>query len=501
MNFMGGSIFDIEKLFEVALAFSRATSFDDLLGVILAKMMEVTNSDAGALYTLEDNALHFRIIKNNTLGIFQSAEDTISLPSITLSEDKVEHISAFVAMNNEAVVIDDVYDISNCAFSGPKEYDKITGYKTRSVLVMPLSINWNEKAEVLGVIQLINAIDSETREVIPFGDIHNPPVIPALANLAASALANSLHLKEIQVLFNSFATVMTQTIDKRSSYGRNHSLRVAHLCGAFSQYLRKRFPEDHNYHFNKRREEELFMAAMLHDIGKIVTPINIMDKRDRLGYRFPALQYRFEIKKHQIENDMLKGVITENAGIVELKQVKNAMQFIEFASTETLLTDKDVAEVEKLAKLTYIDSNGVQTPILEQDDVDALSIRQGTLTDKERKIMQEHVIVTGKLLEDITFSKGYANAPKWASGHHEFLDGTGYPNGLDASEISLETSIITVMDIFEALTAENRPYKKGFSIEKSLTILFEMAESGKLSKDMVELFAESQVWKVIIDEL
>jgi HD-GYP domain-containing protein (c-di-GMP phosphodiesterase class II) len=489
------TVYGIDKITEMVLAFNSETRYEKLLNIILTKMMELTCSDAGTLYIVEDGALHFRILKNNTLNIFQNEEDEIDLPPVPLNEEtRHVNVCANAAMNNEIVIIDDVYTSNMFNFSGPKNYDKITGYLTRSMLALPLSTCRDGKQEVLGVMQLLNATDPETGKSSKYNDIFNPPVLPALANIAANTLANLVHLGEIRMLFRSFAETMARTIDERSSYSSNHTINMARLCEKFAKYLSTRFPEG-NLFFNEKRLEELTMSAILHDIGKIVTPVSIMDKSDRLGEKLTAVRYRFEIKKLQTENDMFKGVITKSEFMSQLKVIEDAKQLVETVVAPSALTEQQIVAVQNLSKLTYRNAEGKSVPLFDPEDIDALSVRYGTLTKDERQIMQEHATVTGRILDSAAFSKYYANVYKWAQSHHELLDGTGYPAGIKGESVPIEVCILTIMDIFEALTANDRPYRKAIPPEEAIETLQEMAKSGKLHSEMVELFRESRVWE------
>ena len=488
------SFYDMKKIFDVVLAFSSEKKYGSLLNVILTKMMDITRSDAGTLYILEDEKLHFRIVKNKTLKISQSVEETSYLPPVVLNRDCIENVSAYAAIKGEVVTIDDVYEDSRFNFAGPKHYDEITGYRTRSMLVLPLCSFWNEKTEVLGVIQLMNATDTSGKSV-PYGELYDPSVILALANVASNTLANHIYHNEIRMLFHSFVSVMANAIDERSSFSSNHQNNVAGLCDAFALYLKKRFPEGQRYHFDDDHLEELSMAAILHDIGKIVTPPNIMDKADRLGERFPGVRYRFEIKKVQLENEMLRGDISQEEYSTLAEDLKGSLELIEQAAVAGFLNDEIFEKVKNLAKLTYKNALGDTVPLLDSRDMECLSVRRGTITDDERAIMQEHAAVTGRLLHNVAFSKYFKNVPDWACNHHEFLDGSGYPKGLKEADLPIEVNMITIIDIFEALTASDRPYKKAVPVEKSLNILREMVNEGKLHGELVELFAESKVWE------
>jgi len=495
---------NIEKIIDVVLSFGSETRYSMLLDIILTKMIEITHSDAGTLYILEDNCLHFGIIKNASLNIYQSSglvcinapeNGTINFPPIPLDKNSIDNISAYAAINNEIVSIDDVYTSQRFNFSGPKKYDKLTGYHTQSMLVLPLSIPIdNQGHHVLGVIQLINAKDPETGEVVPYTNIDNPPIIPSLSKIASNTLGNLLHMQEIREMFRSFIAMLTQAIDERSAYNNLHTQNVAWYCNTFTKYLSTKFEPNQPLYFDESRIERITIAALLHDIGKIVTPLEIMDKSDRLGQRHAGLLYRFEIKRLQLENDMLKGLINTQVFEAETAKINNAISTVETINTLNVLDDEHLSQVKELGKLAYRNEDGATVPLLEGEDITMLSIRKGTLTDKERAVMQGHVIATGKLLDKISSWKYYGNIPELTRNHHELLDGSGYPRGLKENEIDTETCIITIADIFEALTAHDRPYKKAVPVEKALTILTDMAEQGKLHKELVALFIESKLW-------
>ena len=499
---------DIERILDVVLAFGSETRYENLLGIILTKMMEITNSDAGTLYIVEDGKLHFRIIRNVSLNIYKSSglmrtkphdeteADEINLPPIVLDKNNIDNVSAYAAINNEIVAIDDVYESQRFNFSGPKNYDKMTGYRTRSMLALPLTVSLEAlDPNVLGVIQLINAKNRESGEVVPFGNIYDLPLIPALSQMASNSLGNLIHLREVRLLFRSFVAVLTQAIDERSTYNNYHTQNVSWYCNAFAKYLSKRFEPGHPFYFDSNRKDRITIAALLHDIGKIITPLYIMDKSDRLGPRLEAVRYRFEIKRLQLENDMLSGLISTKDFEAEASEIAESLEFIESVNKQSFLGDEQHAQVQTLAKLVYKNKLGETVPLLDDEDIEFLSIRKGTLSNDERVIMQDHVALTGRLLDQITSWKYYRDVPEWARNHHEFLDGSGYPRGLKGDELSIETCIITIVDIFEALTASDRPYKKAMPIDKSLKILDEMAEEGKLHKELVNLFTESKVWQ------
>ena len=490
------NISDLESVLRVVLAFNSVSNHTVLLDTILTNMMEITNSDAGTLYLLEDKALHFRILKNKTLGINEVYDEkTAILPSINLDAKNIQNISAYTAIKNEVVLIDDVYSNKSFDFTGTKKYDWLTGYSTKSMFVFPICAQHEHGEEVLGVLQLINPIDPVTGKVGNYSDVNNKSLVLALTKISASTLANVAHVGELQGFLRAFATTLTQAIDERSRYTGSHTQNVAQYCESFVKHLGRMFPEGHALHFDPYHVESITMAALLHDIGKIVIPVNVMDKSDRLSDKLDAILYRFGLKKLQIEIEFLKNKITRAEFDISLKNLKDVQALIEQVNAISYLTEEHLRKIIAISDLEYVSIAGKTCKLLDAEDVEALSIKRGTLTIDERKMMEEHVEITSRLLERIPFSKYYVDVPLWAGAHHELLDGSGYPKGLKGAEIPIETCIITIMDIFDALIDQNRPYKDGVPLDKALDILQDMANDGKLHKELVRLFIESKIWE------
>ena len=489
--------YDIEKILEIILAFNGVSDRTVLLSIILTNMMEITGSDAGTVYTIENGKLHFRILQNKTLGIFQSSEkEEISLPPISLDERNIKNISAYCAINNEAVIIDDVYTRNTLFnFDGPKKYDELTGYRTKAMVVLPICTQRDEENEVLGVIQMMNPIHPQTGEIDSYGDINDSTILPALTKVAANTLSNLTQVKEMQLFLRSFAIAMTQAIDERSHYNSSHTKNVAMYCERFAKYLSNRFPKGHHFYFDKLHAESLTLAALLHDVGKVITPLDIMDKANRLGNRLESVRYRFDLKKAQLEIEYLKNQITPTEYEQTLNELDVAMEFVEQVNTISFLDGKYFPDILALKNMTFKNRAGYTERLLSPEEIEALSVIKGTLTAGERRIMEEHVEITNRILAEIPFWKYYADVPEWAGCHHEFLDGTGYPKGLVGDEIPMEACIISIMDIFDALIATDRPYKKGVPVEKALEILQDMVKEGKLHKELVALFSESKIWE------
>jgi len=483
---------DLNKLFEIILAFNSETSYFGLLEAILSKLMGLTNADAGTLYIADGNLLRFKIMRNNTLGTYQSAYETINLPPVLLDEKNIENVSAYCAINNEVISVDDVYYSDRFNFSGPKKYDQITGYRTGSMLVLPLSTT---EGDVIGVLQLMNSIDGETGTFTSFEGLCDLSILQALANISANALSNIIYAKEIEDLFSSFVRVITAAIDERSSYTTNHTQNVAMYCERQTDYMRTIYPEGHPFHFNDKEKQQLIMAAFLHDMGKLITPLEVMDKADRLSARREVILLRFALRRSQLETAYAKGELSAEAYEAEIQALNDARTLSESANVANFLPPETLEKVRSLAQITYRDDIGADVPIFDDNDMDAITVQKGTLTDSERFTMQEHVVITGRLLDQMGFDKHYTQVPFWARSHHEFLDGTGYPLGLTDKGLCPQIFVLTIADIFDALAANDRPYKKAIPTDKALGILRQMADEGKLHMELVERFSESMDWR------
>lgn len=491
---------ELQTVLDIILSFRDQTDTDNLLDAILIKLMELTSSDAGTVYVREDNELRFAVLRNHTLG-FLSKGSEVNLPPIDLSAVPIETVAAYTAVYNKVVSIDDVYHEKGFNFEGTKKYDKLVGYRTKSMLAIPLFAaagpHNNFKAEVVGVVQLINK-QNEAGEIISFGSEEANTLSVSLAHLVSSFLVTHVYLKELKILFKSIVSMMSLALDERSIYNTRHTQNVTRYVANFSSWLSQRFEPEHPYYFHESRRDQLIMAALVHDIGKMLTPIEVMNKETKLGKSLEDIIYRFHFKFLQLENQHLRGEIDEATYHRELDIHRATLEKVKVYNGQGYMDEAATQDIQRFAKLTYIDMSGQVAPLLNETEIDMLGITRGTLTDAERQIMNEHVVHTAKLLGKITVWRYFSEIPKWASDHHELLDGSGYPQGLSGDEIAIETRMITISDIFDALTASDRPYKKALSIEKSLQILTDMATENKLDEELVALFIESESWLDVV---
>lgn len=314
-----------------------------------------------------------------------------------------------------------------------------------------------------------------------------------IAHITAIAEINEKHFAETKELFNSFVKVMTAAIDERTPYNANHSIKVAGYTGQFIRYLREKYELGSPYHMDENREQQLVMAAYLHDVGKIVTPLEVMDKASRLGSRLPAVMDKFAIKKMFDRVQFLSGKISETEYNAGVENINDTLAFVERVNTAGFLPDEDIERVKALKQITYIDDSDNTVSVFDDSDIVSLSTRKGTLTDAERGIMEEHANVTERLLGNMKFPGELEHVPAWAKSHHEFIDGTGYPHKIAAEQVSIEVRILTMMDIYDALTARDRPYKRAMPHDGAVKILRAMVDEGKLDGELVRLFIESEI--------
>jgi HD-GYP domain-containing protein (c-di-GMP phosphodiesterase class II) len=495
----------VEDILNIGIALSMEKDRNRVLEMIVTEARRITRADGGTLYLCDGKYLTFKIIQNETMQVFKGGKgEPIDLPPVPMSRDNV---SSYVALTKQIVNIADVYYAEGFDFSGPKKYDQITGYRTASMLVTPLE---NHVGEVIGVLQLINAQD-DAGNPVPFADYYEK-VISCLSSQAAISITNTQLVADIEKLFNSFVEVMATAIDSRTPYNANHTRRVALLAGQLARavdetnegpWANETFPEE--------RITQLVMAGWLHDIGKIATPLAVMNKATRLEGRIELVMQRLDFIHSSLYSRYLEkkmGLLStarsneldllEKEWLESQAQVERARQLILRVDNPATFVDEEILkELKQIASLTYVDLHGQELPWLSNDELQALSVVKGTLTAEERRIMENHVLVTQRMLEKIPFTGKLAKVPYFASIHHEHLNGNGYPLGLKDRDIPLEGRILALVDVFDALTASDRPYKKEMPLEQALKILRFMVQDGELDGPLLDIFIRAKVWEQI----
>ncbi len=460
-----------------------------LLTNILENAMDIARCDAGTLYLLADDGLHFCRMVTRSQGVRQGGHDApISLPPVPLEE---KYVAAWVALHNKTISIANVHTDRHFDFTGSLRYDSMTGFHTQSMLVVPMA---NDRGELIGVTQLINAMD-ERGNVIPF-ESEIELLISAISSQAAISITNMQYAEQITALLDSLVGTLSTAIDERSHYNANHTRNMVRVGEKFLDWLEK---TNNPHAFDEDRRRTFLMSVWLHDIGKLTVPLEVMDKDSRLGPAYEKVVERLRVIGLLDRIALLEGRIDEAECTRRTNERADILAFIDRINRVGFLPDEDLARVDELAKLTFLDENGVEHPLLTDEEHVCLQVRKGTLTDAERSVMQSHVVVTGRILNQMTFPKIYSQVPKWAASHHELLNGKGYPNHLSGDEIPFEVRLLTVLDVFEALTARDRPYKPPMPLEKALGILHIMAEKeGSIDGELLAAFEESKAWEGII---
>ena len=482
---------DLNTILDIGISLSSEKDLNRLLEKILSKVMELVHCDAGTLYLLDNDVLKFKIMRNDTMKTYEGGDGKDpKLPPVKLSR---ENVCSFSLLEGRTVCIADVRNCAEYDFSGPIRYDSMTGYRTRSMLVVPMMDRVGEK---LGVVQLINAMD-ENNEVCEFSEelIH---VVESIASQAAITIQNVMYIEDIRGLFDSLVKVMSSAIDARTPYNGAHTRHMAEYGERFIDYLNKIYKKDNGeIRFRPEHRDALLMSIWLHDIGKIVIPLEVMNKEKRLSkLQELTLKNRLERIHFLTEIRRLRGECNDEEARKIEKQLLEVGKLTEDINRSDFLNEEKLKALNAAVTLTYIEEDGTEKPWISKEEKEVLSIRKGTLTDEERKVMESHVVVTDEFLSKIKFSDRLSSVREWAASHHEFINGSGYPKGLSGDQIPIETRIITILDIFDALVATDRPYKKGMQIDTALSILKKMADTeGKLDPELTQLFVESRCWE------
>ena len=476
----------LQEVLETGIELTRQRDSARLLDTILTKSMAIANCDGGTLYVLRDGALHFKIMKTLSMGVDRGGSgEELDIPPVPM---RASNVSAWAALNARAVSIDDVYDEHvGFDFSGPRRFDEQTGYRTRSVLAVPLT---DSSGAVLGVMQLINAQD-ERGQLCSFAP-ERMRLLQALASQAAVTMRQMAYIEEIRAQMWSFTGAMAAAIDQRTPYNGSHTRKVARYAELIARRLDAlaESGQPGGEPFGRERTDQLVMAALLHDIGKMVIPTAVMDKPTRLGTQLPAVLARLEMLQDKQRLAFYEGRLQAGELDEALSALERARQLVEELNTAGFVPAERADELRCVGKREFW-AGGERVPCLEPQAVELLCIAKGTLSPQERAVMEGHVEMTHRILAEVRFNEDFAQAPVFAAQHHEFLDGSGYPLGLCADELPLESRILAVADIADALMADDRPYKKAMPREKAFAILHTMAAEGKLSDCLVACLEEA----------
>ena len=515
----------LEQLNEIGTALSQEKDTGHLLEKILIAAKAITRADGGTLYVLESSdegpRLRFAIMRTDSLGIAMGGTtgSPISFYPVHLygkdGKPNNQMVAAYAALTGKTVSIADAYSEEGFDFSGTRNFDKKTGYRSKAFLTVPMK---NHQSEIIGVLQLINSKDPTTGEIGPFSH-SDQRLAESLASQAAIALTNRQLIDQLERLFESFIALINTAIDEKSPYTGGHCQRVPKLTMLLAEAVNETSEGPlRNFSMTEADRYELKIAGLLHDCGKVTTPVHVVDKATKLETifdRINLLDTRFEVLKRDFEIAALKQKIDlerqpslknadvrDRLGQIEqtlresLRRLESDREFLRCCNVGGEFMPPEAQErVKRIGTgFKWIDASGRTADFLTQDEIKNLTISRGTLTHEERETINHHIKATIKMLEALPWPKHLRNVPEYAGGHHERMDGKGYPKGLTREQMSVQARVMGIADIFEALTAKDRPYKRGKTLTESLNILGRFKLNGHIDPDLFDVFVRRKVY-------
>lgn len=504
----------LEQLNAIGASLSAERDINRLLESILVAAKTITRADGGTLYRVTDEkTLRFEIVRTSSLKNYLGGTTGNPVPfyPIQLYRDgKPNHnmIAAHAALSGQTINVQDAYTAEGFDFTGTRAFDAKTGYRSQSFLTVPMK---NHENEIIGVLQLINSTHPKTGQIQAFSS-SDERLAESLASQAAIALTNRLLINQLEELFESFINLMNSAIDEKSPYTGGHCQRVPMLTMMLAEAVNEtKSGPLMNFIMSDKDRYELKIAGLLHDCGKVTTPVHVVDKATKLETiydRIHLLDTRFEVLKRDAEIDFLRQKIelaetgrTSQTGELEtayrerIRRLEEDRRFLRACNIggETM-READIERVKGIAQYRWTDVAGHEASFLTADELKNLTIRGGTLTQEERQIINHHIVATIKMLEALPWPRHLKNVAEYAGGHHERMDGKGYPKGLVKDQMSVQARVMGIADIFEALTAKDRPYKKGKTLSESLEILGKFSINGHIDPDLFDIFVRRKVY-------
>ncbi|MCF8198578.1 MAG: GAF domain-containing protein [Sulfuritalea sp.] len=508
----------LEQLNTIGAALSKERDIDRLLESILIAAKTITHADGGTLYRMTEDgkALRFEILRTDSLKIAMGGTtgNAINFPNLPLTKGNGESndsmVAAYAAIHDKTVNIADAYTEAGFDFSGTRSFDERTGYRSQSFLTVPMK---NHEGEIIGVLQLINAVDPKTRQVNSFSSA-DQGLAESLASQAAIALTNRLLITQLEELFESFINLINLAIDEKSPYTGGHCQRVPALTMMLAEGVDATTEGPlASFRMDERDRYELKIAGLLHDCGKVTTPVHVVDKATKLQTLFDRIQLidtRFEVLKRDAEITALRKQLElreqgdPKADARVLREYHEQVRILdddrEFLRKTNVggeaMSEADQQRVRDIgSSRKWRNVDAVETEFLTADEVVNLTIRAGTLTLKERDVINHHIVATIKMLEQLPWPKHLTKVPEYAGGHHERMDGKGYPKGLTREQMSLQARMMGIADIFEALTARDRPYKQGMKLSQAMGIMSNFKKNGHIDPDLFDVFVAQQIYR------
>lgn len=507
----------LEQLNTIGSALSKERDITRLLESILVAAKTITHADGGTLYrvTPDGQALRFEILRTDSLHIAMggSSANPINFPNLPLfdaaGKPNDSLVAAYAAIHHQTVNIADAYTEPNFDFSGTRQFDERTGYRSQSFLTVPMK---DHEGDVIGVLQLLNAKHPQTGQVVSFSSA-DQSLAESLASQAAIALTNRNLMTQLETLFESFISLINLAIDEKSPYTGGHCQRVPALTMMLAEAVNATCEGPlADFSMDDRDRYELKIAGLLHDCGKVTTPVHVVDKGTKLQTLFDRIDLidtRYEVVKRDLEIAALRGQLAlrdQKDAAAELAlgmQCRTDIAALE-ADRDFLrstncgaesMKETDLQRVRDIgSQLTWRNVSGLEADFLTANEIENLCIRSGTLTSAEREIINHHIVATIKMLEQLPWPKHLKNVPEYAGGHHERMDGKGYPKGLTRDQMSVQARVMGIADIFEALTARDRPYKQGMKLSQAMGIMHKFRIGGHIDPDLFDVFVNERVY-------
>lgn len=493
-----------DELCRIGTLLTSETNLEAVLEIILSECRKITESDAGSLYIKEkvkDAPAKEGVIPGEHLLLrFAAAQnDSIDIPfKATTMPMSRKSIVGYVAFTGETVNIEDAYTLPpGGKIEFDHSFDARIGYRSKSFLAVPMK---NQENETTGVLELINRKRNRDQKlddpvltderVIGFSD-KDVRVIQSLASQAAVAIEHAQLHRSLEDLLEGLVDSLNTALEERNKVTSGHCRRVETYALAIAERINSLDEGPFaKTHFSKEELQELKYAALLHDIGKIGVPEAILDKDLKLPEaHMSAIRHRFAYWEERL--------LRQGGSPEEVESLREDREFLARINTPGFLKDEEVQRVKAIAKKTFQGLDGKDEPLLSDYEVENLVVQKGNLTPREREAMERHAAFSWEILKRIPWGRGLENLPQIASGHHERIDGSGYPNRLKGEEVPLGARILAIADFFDALTAYDRPYKRPVPVDKTLEILKQETQAGHYDRDMVDLFIKEKLYSVL----
>jgi len=494
-----------EKLIDIAYKISSEDNYDVLLEKVLLGAKDLSHADGGTLYIFneEESTLEYKMVLNTSLNISLDNDSVKNWPKVRLYDEEGDpnkrNISAMSALEDRLICIDDIYNSDDYEFAGVKTFDRQNNYKTTSMLVIPIK---DRDGDLVGVIQLINKVVEG--EQLPFNEA-DKALIRSMASISSMVLHNRKLVQDLENMLYGLISSIGTALGEKSGYTGKHVDKVAELTLLIANAINDDDTVFKDVNFSKEYIEELTLAAWLHDIGKITTPEYVVDKATRLETIYDRLGFvaaKIEIAKRDIKLKLLENKIDEQTSKDMIKTLEEDLEFIatlnkggEFMSSE------NQSRLDEILDREDIFINNERVKILSENEYYNLSIKKGTLTDEEREVINNHVLVSYEMLKKVNFPKKLSNVAILAGSHHKTVDGKGYAHkDIIDLQMSIGDKILAVADIFEALSAHDRPYRGANKLSEIVKILSFMIKDKHIDEQIVKFFIEKGVYQEYADK-